>query len=61
MAALGLPLWGDGFYPEVHDMPEGDYSRPLQLLARSLAFTDPLDGQSRRFDSRRQLLPLTDL
>ena len=61
MAALGLPLWGDGFYPEVHDMPEGDYSRPLQLLARSLSFTDPLDGQSRRFDSRRQLLPLTDL
>ncbi|WEE80253.1 pseudouridine synthase [Comamonas testosteroni] len=61
MAALGLPLWGDGFYPEVHDMPEGDYSRPLQLLARSLAFTDPLDGQSRRFDSRRQLLPLIDL
>lgn len=61
MAALGLPLWGDGFYPEVHDMPEGDYSRPLQLLARSLAFIDPLDGQSRRFDSRRQLLPLIDL
>lgn len=61
MAALGLPLWGDGFYPEVHDMPEGDYSRPLQLLARSLAFTDPLDGQARCFDSRRQLLPLTDL
>ncbi|MDR3015619.1 MAG: pseudouridine synthase [Delftia acidovorans] len=61
MAALDLPLWGDGFYPEVHDMPEGDYSRPLQLLARSLAFTDPLDGQARCFDSRRQLLPLTDL
>jgi tRNA pseudouridine32 synthase/23S rRNA pseudouridine746 synthase len=61
MAALGLPLWGDGFYPEVHDMPEGDYSRPLQLLARSLGFTDPLSGQARHFESRRQLLALAGL
>lgn len=58
MAALGLPLWGDGFYPEVHDMPEGDYSRPLQLLARSLEFTDPLTGDARRFESQLQLQPL---
>lgn len=61
MAALGLPLWGDGFYPEVHDMPEGDYSRPLQLLARSLAFEDPLTGQRRFFESRRTLRALQDL
>jgi tRNA pseudouridine32 synthase/23S rRNA pseudouridine746 synthase len=61
MAALGLPLWGDGFYPEVHDMPEGDYSRPLQLLARGLAFDDPLSGRPRRFESRRQLLDLDRL
>lgn len=61
MAALGLPLWGDGFYPEVHDMPEGDYSRPLQLLARALAFDDPLTGQRRHFESRRALLPLASL
>ncbi len=25
MAALGLPLCGDCFYPEVNDPPEGDY------------------------------------
>ena len=60
MAALGLPLRGDGFYPEVNDPPEGDYSNPLQLLARTLAFTDPVTGETRRFDSRLQLRPLTD-
>jgi len=55
MAALGLPLRNDPFYPEVNDPPEGDYSRPLQLLARSLRFTDPLTGQERHFESRLRL------
>lgn len=61
MAALGLPLLFDGIYPIL--TPEGamDHQRPLQLLARCIAFTDPLSGQSRQFESRRQLLPLQDL
>ena len=58
MAALGLPLRNDAFYPEVNDPPEGDFSRPLQLLARSLAFNDPVTGAARRFESERTLLPL---
>lgn len=58
MAALGLPLRNDPFYPVVNDPPEGDYSRPLQLLARSLAFVDPLTGEPRQFESTRTLLPL---
>lgn len=61
MAALGLPLAGDAFYPEVIDPPQGDYSHPLQLLARTLAFADPLTGEPRRFDSRLQLRPLHEL
>jgi len=61
MAALGLPLRNDPFYPEVNDPPEGDYSRPLQLLARSLRFTDPLTGQERHFESRLRLQwPVTE-
>jgi len=32
-----------------------DFSQPLQLLARSLAFTDPVTGQARAFESRRTL------
>ena len=58
MAALGLPLRNDPFYPHIHDAPEGDYSRPLQLLAQRLCFVDPLTGRQRQFDSEQQLLPL---
>ncbi|MDD2714248.1 MAG: pseudouridine synthase [Simplicispira sp.] len=58
MAALGLPLRNDAFYPELNDPPEGDFSRPLQLLARSLAFTDPLTGRARYFESDRPPLDL---
>lgn len=57
MAALGMPLLGDQFYPVVRQ-PAGaddDITQPLQLLARGLAFTDPLSGAPRRFESRRQL------
>lgn len=55
MAALGLPLRNDPFYPVVNDPPEGDYSRPLQLLARSLEFVDPLSGARRVFESGQRL------
>lgn len=58
MAALGLPLRGDTLYPEVNDAPEGDFSRPLQLLARSLTFTDPRTGEARYFESLRALQAL---
>jgi tRNA pseudouridine32 synthase/23S rRNA pseudouridine746 synthase len=57
MAALGLPILGDAFYPQVLH-PAGapdDLARPLQLLACALAFTDPVTGQARHFTSRRRL------
>ncbi|MFZ4479239.1 MAG: pseudouridine synthase [Rhodoferax sp.] len=55
MAALGLPILGDGLYPTL--TPEGqlDYERPLQLLARSIEFVDPVSGERRRFESQRRL------
>jgi tRNA pseudouridine32 synthase/23S rRNA pseudouridine746 synthase len=59
MASLGLGLWGDALYPVVNDAEPGDFSRPLQLLARSLEFVDPVTGVPRRFESRRSL-PLPD-
>ena len=57
MAALGLPLLGDQFYPHVQRGPQEteDFTNPLRLLARAIAFTDPVTGQSRRFESRRHL------
>jgi len=54
MCALGLPILGDRIYPRLlpPDAVEApDYSQPLQLLARSLAFVDPVSGQQRRFES----------
>jgi tRNA pseudouridine32 synthase/23S rRNA pseudouridine746 synthase len=58
MAAIGAPLRNDRWYPEVCAEAADDYSRPLQLLARSLDFVDPLSGATRRFTSARELLPL---
>lgn len=57
MAALGLPLVGDAFYPTVLRGPDeaDDFARPLQLLARRLAFDDPVTGQQRVFVSQRSL------
>ena len=54
--ALDMPLLNDRLYPELLTLPEDDFSAPLQLLARSLQFNDPLSGEPRRFDSRRDLL-----
>ncbi len=52
MCALGLPIVGDRIYP-VHlpEAEENDYSQPLQLLAKTLVFTDPVTGMPRRFES----------
>ncbi|MBY0412500.1 MAG: pseudouridine synthase [Burkholderiaceae bacterium] len=55
MAALGLPLRHDPLYPIVNEPPEGDFSKPLQLLAQSLDFVDPMTGQRRRFTSQQSL------
>ncbi|MEU4658664.1 RluA family pseudouridine synthase [Streptomyces sp. NPDC023723] len=56
MTALGVPILGDPLYPEVTaPVPADDFRRPLQLLARELAFTDPLTGREHRFRSARTL------
>ena len=52
MNALGLPICNDRMYPPVDVTPDDDYARPLQLLAKSIAFTDPLSGEARRFESQ---------
>ncbi|MES2952135.1 MAG: pseudouridine synthase [Pseudomonadota bacterium] len=58
MAALGLPIVGDGIYPTLTPEGSADYARPLQLLAQSIAFVDPLSGAPRQFASQHQLQPL---
>jgi tRNA pseudouridine32 synthase/23S rRNA pseudouridine746 synthase len=57
--ALGLPIVGDRIYPDLLPMADpvtgADGRLPLQLLAREIAFDDPLTGEPRRFVSRRVL------
>jgi len=55
MNALGLPITNDRMYPPVQPTPDDDYRYPLQLLAKSIAFTDPITGQSRYFETRFRL------
>lgn len=55
LAGLGAPIVGDGLYPVEREVAPDDYSDPLQLLARSIAFDDPLTGERREFTSRRTL------
>jgi len=59
MNALGLPILGDRIYPRLWPEPPldalPDYTQPLQLLARTLSFTDPISGRPRHFESLLQL------
>lgn len=55
MNDIGLPIVNDPFYPDVIDTPIDDFSSPLQLLARTLRFVDPVDGTTREFQSQRSL------
>jgi tRNA pseudouridine32 synthase / 23S rRNA pseudouridine746 synthase len=55
MHALGLSIVGDGIYPVL--TPEGqiDYEHPLQLLAKSIEWVDPITREVRRFESKFEL------
>jgi tRNA pseudouridine32 synthase / 23S rRNA pseudouridine746 synthase len=57
MAALGIPIVNDRIYPQLYpdEGAEQDYRQPLQLLAKSIRFTDPFSGQLREFSSRQHL------
>ena len=56
MAALGAPIVNDSVYPTLCAREPDDFSWPLQLLAKSLRFVDPVDGRLREFESARTLL-----
>ena len=59
MNALGLPILYDQIYPvltpEKQVLTAEDFAQPLQLLAKSIAFTDPITGAPREFHSARTL------
>ena len=55
MNALGLPILNDRMYPPVADTPPDDFKAPLQLLAKSITFVDPVTGEPRKFESQLRL------
>ncbi|MCC9205944.1 RluA family pseudouridine synthase [Arthrobacter sp. zg-Y769] len=55
MASQGIGILNDSFYPELLPQAPDDYSRPLQLLARSVRFTDPLTREPVEYRSRLSL------
>jgi len=55
LSGLGVPILGDDFYPVLREKPLGDFTKPLQLLAKVLDFDDPLTGAHRRFTSTLKL------
>ncbi len=54
-AALGIPIRHDQIYPTHLAENTDDYTKPLQLLAKSIAFRDPISGEPRSFTSARTL------
>ncbi len=62
MNALGIPICNDEYYPVLQPLREQEtFENPLQLLARSMQFTDPVTGKERYFESRRELQMLADI
>lgn len=55
LATLGIPICGDPLYPTVVDVDPGDFTTPLQLLATTVRFDDPVSGERREIHSRRTL------
>ena len=56
LGLIGSVIVGDRFYPDFQ--PPSDppsYDNPLQLLAKRLAFTDPLTGENFTFESEFKL------
>ncbi|NVO78860.1 hypothetical protein HV832_13560 [Undibacterium oligocarboniphilum] len=52
---MGAPIVNDSFYPVTQACRGDDFSAPLQLLAKAIAFDDPLSGETREFISQRSL------
>ncbi|MFT7227935.1 MAG: tRNA pseudouridine32 synthase/23S rRNA pseudouridine746 synthase [Methylophilaceae bacterium] len=49
MQTLGWPILNDPYYPQLQPQAQDDYAAPLQLLAKELAFIDPVTQKARHF------------
>jgi tRNA pseudouridine32 synthase/23S rRNA pseudouridine746 synthase len=56
MSSLGFPIINDRLYPDLLPEQNDDFDQPLQLLAKQIAFQDPVSGKAVEFCSG-QVLP----
>ena len=55
MHTLGWPILNERYYPKLQPLSKDDYSAPLQLLAKQLAFIDPITQKPMTFSCERNL------
>jgi tRNA pseudouridine32 synthase/23S rRNA pseudouridine746 synthase len=56
MAHVGMPLVNDPYYPVLQPKAQAlAFEKPLQLLAKTIAFNDPVSGEAFSFESGRSL------
>ncbi|MCP3675113.1 MAG: pseudouridine synthase, partial [Gammaproteobacteria bacterium] len=55
MMKIGAPILNDKFYPQLLPEQTDNFDIPLQLLAKTLNFNDPLTGKSHIFESKYKL------
>ncbi len=55
MSGLGFRILNDRLYPELQAKRDDDFNKPLQLLAKTISFIDPVTGKAMEFRSQREL------
>ena len=55
LSSLGIPIINDPIYPIITNKASDDFSKPLQLLAKSIHFKDPFSGKELSFESPQHL------
>ncbi|WP_028022367.1 pseudouridine synthase [Enterovibrio calviensis] len=55
MQSLGWPILNDKYYPTLQPLSDDNYDSPLQLLAKSVEFVDPITHQPRYFRCSQDL------
>lgn len=60
LAAQGIGILHDPFYPVLHEQAPDDYTKPLQLLAHSISFQDPLTREPVTYSSQLELAEFPD-
>lgn len=56
LSGIGCGIENDRYYPQLQTKSADNFQTPLQLLARSVRFRDPLSGVLREFCSDRELM-----